>query len=120
MNETPSPYDVWAAEEALKLVEEATAQRCTPSVGRCQEQAASTRDQAGAFCPNFRCVQAVRSSLFEEWPFAFGLPEKVEPDRVTSYWHRTPFKTLALGTRASGMPIVSTPGYVRATCINCY
>jgi hypothetical protein len=35
MNETPSPYDVWAAEEALKLVEEAMAQRCTPSVGRC-------------------------------------------------------------------------------------
>jgi hypothetical protein len=68
MNETPSPYDVWAAEEALKLVEEATAQRCTPSVGRCQEQAASTRDQAGAFCPNFRCVQPVRPSLFEEWP----------------------------------------------------
>jgi hypothetical protein len=68
MNETSSPYDVWAAEEALKLVEEATAQRCTPSVGRCQEQAASTRDQAGAFCPNFRCVQPVRPSLFEEWP----------------------------------------------------
>ena len=82
MNETPNPYDVWAAEEALKLVEEATAQRCTPSVGRCQEQAASTRDQAGAFCPNFRCVQPVRPSLFEEWPFAFGLPEKVEPDRL--------------------------------------
>src|SRR6202043_1970035 len=38
---------------------------------------------------------------------------------LTSYWHRTPCKTLALGTRASGMPIVSTPGYVRATCINC-
>jgi hypothetical protein len=31
MNETPSPYDVWAAEEALKLVEEAMAPATKPA-----------------------------------------------------------------------------------------
>jgi hypothetical protein len=120
MNETPSPYDVWAAEEALKLVEEATAQRCTPSVGRCQEQAASTRTKPAPFVPTSDAFSPFVRHFSKSGQFAFGLPEKVEPDRLTSYWHRTPCKTLALGTRASGMPIVSTPGYVRATCINCY
>jgi hypothetical protein len=92
MKETPSPYDVWATEETLKLVEEATAQRFTPAVGRCQEQPAPTADQSGAFCPNFRCVQPFVRHFSKSGQFAFGLPEKVEPDRITTIGIEHPSK----------------------------
>jgi hypothetical protein len=50
-----------------------------------------TRDQAGAFCPNFRCVQPVRPSLFEEFLYRdhVGLKAPYTINLTLSDWNLT-------------------------------
>jgi hypothetical protein len=64
------------------------------AVVRCKRRLPATKP---GLLSQLRCVQPVRPSLFEEWRVRVWPARKVEPERITNYWRRTPFKTLALG-----------------------
>jgi hypothetical protein len=76
MNETPSPYDVWAAEEALELVEEATAQRCTPSVGRCRSKRRLPATKPAPFVPTSDAFRPFVRHFSKSGRSHLGCPKK--------------------------------------------
>ena len=79
------------------------------------------------FCIEFSAVPQISevfstfaSPFSQSVSFAVGLPEKSKQDCARANVIGHPYGTSSTRNTCVGMPMVSTLGYVPATCINCY